>query len=511
MSNFIPSAQQSAILDWTRNGTGNAIITAVAGAGKTTTLVHMMQETTDTVAFVAFNKKIADEIKNRVIRENLDPDNRITVKTFHAYGFEAFRNYQRSTKVDAKKLYLTATGKLGPDSIMVNPGCLSFAMKAVSLAKQAGIGAGIDAANRDAWYNLVNHFSLDQYLSEDSGLSLDDALRETCQLLKASNKILNVIDFDDMIYLPVRLGLKMRQYDWILPDECQDTNPMRLNMLGMMAHETTRIAAVGDDRQAIYGFTGADSDSMHNIAERFDCKPFPLTITYRCPKAVVAEAQQWVSHIHAADTAPDGIVSHCDSVSFFNNILPSLGAESVILCRNNAPIVGLAYRLLGMGKACMVEGRDIGQGLIKLASKWRKVKTVAALRSKLESWAERETAKAETKGNDTRKASIEDQLGCLTVIMAQFADDDSVTRVTDSINKMFGDTPEGSRPLVLTLSSIHKSKGKEWQRVIWWGKNIYNPSKYARQPWEQIQENNLMYVAATRAQHELCYVNLDAG
>lgn len=158
----------------------------------------------------------------------------------------------------------------------------------------------------------------------------------------------------------------------------------------------------------------------------------------------------------------------------------------------------------------MVEGRDIGTGLVKLATKWRRVKTVAALRAKVEQWRLREMEKAEKKGNDSRKASVIDQAECLLVIMSQFADDDKVERVKDSIQAMFGDTPEGSRPLVLTLSTIHKSKGREARRVLWLGRNAYNPSRYACKDWEMLQEANLMYVAATRAKETLIYVNIDA-
>ena len=118
--------------------------------------------------------------------------------------------------------------------------------------------------------------------------------------------------------------------------------------------------------------------------------------------------------------------------------------------------------------------------------------------------------KAEKKGNDSRKASVTDQAECLLVIMSQFADDDKVERVKDSIQTMFGDTPEGARPLVLTLSTIHKSKGREARRVLWLGRNAYNPSRYARKDWEMAQESNLMYVAATRAKETLIYVNVDA-
>ncbi|MEY9138574.1 superfamily I DNA/RNA helicase [Bradyrhizobium diazoefficiens] len=55
----------------------------------------------------------------------------------------------------------------------------------------------------------------------------------------------------------------------------------------------------------------------------------------------------------------------------------------------------------------------------------------------------------------------------------------------------------------LTLSTIHKSKGREWQRVFWLDRLNTCPSKYAKLEWELEQEMNLCYVAATRSMGEL--------
>lgn len=511
MTNFVPSTQQAAFFDWISNGSGSAMLEAVAGSGKTTTLLQALPLTSGAVAFVAFGKKIAEEIKARIARDNLDSQNRITASTVHAMGLQIYRNHYPRAKVDDKKLWNLATATPDGKDQLIPMHSIAFAMRAVNMAKQAGIGATVDASDRDAWYRLVDHYSLDQYLSEENGTTLEDALRYACILLKASNDCTNAIDFNDMIYLPVRMKLASKfRYDWIFLDECQDTNAMRLELISRVSHENTRVVAVGDSRQAIFGFAGADSDSVAEIVKRFDCVSLPLTVTYRCPKAIVRQAQQWVSHIEAHDTAPEGEVSHCDIATFWDNLVPTLGADDAILCRKTAPIVKLAYAMLAKGKACMVEGRDIGTGLIKLASKWKRVKTIGKLRAKIEEWRDRETEKAERKGNDSRKASIEDQAECLFVIMSQFAEDDSVDRVKDTISKMFGDTPEGARPIVLTLSTIHKSKGREWRRVLWYGRNVYNPSKYAKKEWEKMQEENLMYVAATRAKERLIFVDLEA-
>ena len=92
--------------------------------------------------------------------------------------------------------------------------------------------------------------------------------------------------------------------------------------------------------------------------------------------------------------------------------------------------------------------------------------------------------------------------------MSTLPNDAPIFSIQAAINSLFGDTPAGERPKVVTLSTIHKSKGREWRRVFWWGANAYQPSRYARQAWQQGQERNLMYVAATRAQETLVHVDV---
>jgi superfamily I DNA/RNA helicase len=69
----------------------------------------------------------------------------------------------------------------------------------------------------------------------------------------------------------------------------------------------------------------------------------------------------------------------------------------------------------------------------------------------------------------------------------------------DYVNGLFADNVQD----MLVLSSIHKAKGREWKRVFWLDRHSTCPSKWARQAWQQEQERNLMYVAATRAQELL--------
>jgi superfamily I DNA/RNA helicase len=499
-----PSPQQAAVYEWTSNGTGSAVIEAVAGAGKTTTLINLLDRTTGAVAFMAYNKKIAEEIAVKAAPLGLN--GRVRIGTVHSFGFSALRTACPRTKVDGKKL-ITIAKRLTQNKRL--PAELhQFAIKAASMAKQAGIGAMIDINDTKEWANMIAHHAIDELLPEDFDLSA--GIRSAVSLLIASNDMASeIVDFDDMVYLPLQRGLNLQTYNWVLLDEAQDTNATRRALACKLLAPGGRLVAVGDPAQAIYGFTGADSDSLGLIREEFSAITLPLTVSYRCPKAVIEEARRWVQHIQPAAAAAQGSVERIDEKAFWAETYATLTADDAILCRNTAPLVEIAYSLIRRGKGCIIEGRDIGMGLIKLATKWKTVATVEDLRNKLGRWSQAEIARATDRGQDAQAAKIEDQTSTLFEIMSALPDDAHISSVEVAINKLFGDTPAGERPKVVTLSTIHKSKGREWPRVIWWGANAFQPSPYARQEWQQGQERNLMYVAATRAQETLVHVTVE--
>lgn len=487
------SPQQQAAKDWVVADTGNLIVKAVAGAGKTTLLIEMLSETRGTVAFCAYNKAIAEEIAHRVAPLGLQ--NRVQTGTCHSFGFAALRNAYKNLKVDSKKLQTIA------DDTIENWGIRRFCISTAAMAKQ--LGYQIDP--EFSWDAMVNHFSLSDLLPE--GASYDEALRETAKLIRKSNALLSkVIDFDDMIYGPLVKNLPFRKYDWVFLDEAQDANCVRRLMMKSMLKPNGRLVAVGDECQAIYGFTGADHASLQNIEKDFNTKSLPLTVTYRCPKEIVAKAQEWVSHIEAHESAPDGIV---DSTTVKKAIDGSVfKPEDAVLCRTTKPLIELAYKLIREGTACRVEGRSIGEGLIKLAKRWKRVVTVAQLEEKLALWEGAEIDKAQAKGNNDRCSTVEDQVGTLRVLIENCEPNDPIEVLVRNIRDLFSDS-DGKQKKVLTLSTIHKAKGREWDRVFALDMDRLSPNRWAKKPWEIVQEHNLCYVQVTRAKKRLTLLTSD--
>lgn len=513
-----PSPQQAAVIDWVRNGRGSAFVEAVAGAGKTTTLLHSLAEMDGYISLMAFNKKIADEIKGKVAdrsnprSDNYDPKiarlgNRLRIGTCHSFGLGTWRRAYPAVKIADGR---DKTDKM-IEALQLPKQLHGFVPKLISLAKQSGAGLLWQVTDESRWYDIIDRHDLAYDVEADDVPGqptwVERGVAAAIAGLQWHRDIgTELIDFDDMIWLPVISGTRFFQVDWVMGDEWQDTNPIRRALARKMLKPNGRAMFVGDRHQAIYGFTGADNDAIDQVVREFKCTQLPLTVTFRCPQAVVAEARTVVSHIEAHETAPAGLVGYSRHDEFMKlaTTQGELTPHDAILCRNTKPLVQTAYALIKRGVACHVEGHDIGMGLLKLVNRFD-ARTLDQLIDKLQAYGEQQSAKLIAKGRETQAEALMDRIETILVIAEGCKDADCVRT---KIMNMFQDS-ENERKPTLTLSTVHKSKGREWQRVFILGREMYMPSKYARQQWQIEQERNLEYVAITRAQSELIFVEAE--
>ena len=386
------SSQQQAVFDWVQHGKGSVVVEAVAGAGKTTTMVQAVRLMGGTVYMGAYNKKMGDELKKRVA----DMSN-VRAGTFHAAGFGQLIRVFKGVKVDDKKVSKIVADLLAAPEHAAFEGWGQGICALVSLAKQQGFYcAGLTPQPMWAeWQAQIERYDVMDKLPDCA--RPQDLARLARTALQLSMNDTATIDFDDMCFLPLQRNLRMFQNDWVLIDEAQDTNPTRRMLASRMLKPGGRLMAVGDPHQAIFGFTGADGDSLELIKQQFGACTLELSVTYRCPKHVVAVARQYVSHITAASTSLDGTVGAIE----YDELAPLTAPGDAILCRYNAPLVALCFKLIRAGKPAKIEGRAIGEGLAALAGRW-KVKTLDALEAKLDRYFERETEKARTKDDEAQ-------------------------------------------------------------------------------------------------------------
>ena len=495
-----PTVQQNAFFQEVQNGNTSILLEAVAGSGKTTSIMGCLPYTGNkTVKICAFNKSIAEEINTKLKKEGYD-FRKASAGTVHSIGFGALRKLLGDVKIDAKKVRSLVDDLYEDFAHEDREELLNSVVKMVGLAKQAGIGPIYRIDDDQKWYDMMDHFEVINSDKIDPVLLKDMSVR----VLNLSNKTRTVVDFDDMIYLPLLLKARFWQSDIVIVDEAQDLNETRRALVMAIVKPGGRVFVVGDRRQAIYGFTGADSNSLDLMQQITKAKRMPLSVCFRCDKDIVSFAQKWNPEIEAFEGKGQGKVSSMGYADFLK--IENLSPNDVMLCRNTAPLVETAFALIKMGKAVRVEGRDIGENLKKLAQRW-KVKTASALINKLDEFMARERQKFIEKKQEERIQSVEDKVETLKVIIDRCLESGKmmVSDVVSEIENLFEDS--NGKKDVFTLSTGHKAKGREWERVFIFKFKETIPSPYAKKAWQLEQENNLAYVMATRAEHELVMVD----
>lgn len=489
------SKYQNNIFEFVASGIGNATVKAVAGSGKSTTCVEAIKHIPagKTYIMLAFNKTIAEELKNRGVN----------AKTFHSLCYSPVLRSRKTNNVETNKLRMLCRENMNSNDNFVYS---TFCIKLVGLARNAGIGVLVPDTE-DAWFNLVEHQDLE--LENERGNTLQ-AVRHARELLQWSNES-NFVDFDDMLYFAVKDGITLTKYDYVFVDEAQDTNPIQRAIVRKICNENSRVIFVGDPAQAIYGFRGADSESIATLHKEFNCVDLPLTITYRCGTDIVKFAHKYVQHIEAADNAPTGEVRHIpgklDAVIAATvspednpNSLPTFEASDLVVCRTTKPLVELAFKMLRNRVPCKIMGRDIGNGLKALIGKMRAT-NLEELTVNLETWARREIDKAIAKQLESKVDQIQDKLDALLCLIDGLAEGHrTIEALLAGIDMLFNNNEQ-----CLTLSTIHKAKGTEADRV-WWLNSSKCPAPWAKQDWQREQERNLCYVAITRAKTSLFLV-----
>lgn len=473
------STYQLAGFDFVENADGNAIVEAVAGSGKSTFIEEAYKRVkaqNGNAIVLAFGKAIETAMTARGVY----------AKTFHGLCYRPVTQACKARNVETNKLRILVDENFGDQDARMYG---AFASRLVGLARQVGIGCLV-ADTEEAFSDIIEHHDLE--LNHDAA-TMPRAIELSRKLLELVNAS-NLVDFDDLLYRAVKDGIRLPQFDVIFVDEAQDTNAIQRAIIRKMLKPGSRLIAVGDPGQAIYGFRGADSASLRMIAEEFNATTLPLSVSYRCQKAIVEHAKQWMPRIEAAPGAAEGEVEHRDSWK-----AEDFEAGDFVVCRTTAPLVSLAYRMIRARKPVSIMGREIGKGLVTLINKMN-AKGIDRLVEKLNAFTQREVEKLIAKKQETKAEAVQDKTTCILVLIESLPETDAtIPALIRVIEDLFTDTARGT-----VLSTIHKAKGLEADRVYW-----MIPARRMRAPtqeWQAEQERNLCYVAATRAKSHLVII-----
>ncbi len=479
LSNGRPASRyQRAVFDFILNGSGNGVVKAVPGAGKTTTIVEVTNKlpTALRVIFVAFGNAIKCELERRV-RPGVE------VRTLHSFGGQVVRNAFGRTRIDEKKNERIARSVFPSDekgAWQTRNAIVDCAGKVKSgLRGTRGKGGAFSITDAEI-LDVVDSYEIDGFSCTET-----EFCTHVRNFLVASAADRMSVHFDDMIWFPWLFDLRAPTFDLVLVDETQDLSPGQIDLVKRIG-KGGRILAVGDPRQAIFAFAGAPIDTVDRLIDALDATVLPLSTCYRCARSIVAEAATIASEIEAAPEASEGIVRSIG----LDKLTEQVKGGDFVISRTNAPLVSACFKLLAQGIPAYIMGQKIGEALGKFV-KGSNARDVDGLLAYTEAWAEKECAKLTKRGKDC--GPVVDRKACIEAICEQ---SETVADVLSAIERLFSDTPNDAK---VRLASTHKAKGLETDRAF--------VLRHTYRPERGQEEENLLYVAITRAKRELVYVH----
>lgn len=481
----------SALLDTDKH----VIVEAVAGSGKTFTLVqYAMRERNARIGLTAFNKHIATELQQRVKGQS-----NVDCMTYHSLGFKAVKSSVKfKVNVDQYKVLGMLDGMQLPVKEKQERTCKYKIGSMVGFAKTYGHAADVTEEELD-WIEDRHDLELGE---------LRDVVHEFVpRVLRACMQQVGTIDFDDMVWLPYVLGLQVPKYDVLCVDEYQDTS---LTQQWLAVRGGVRVCAVGDRNQAIYSFRGCDGTGFDKLRKELkNVVTLPLTLTRRCPKSHVVLAQEIVPQIRAMEDAPDGVVRIAASL---DDAVSEMKPGDLVVCRVNAELVGTAYKLLKRGVKAVVRGKDIGTGMTKLID----AACVRCGADEITNGAQKLNAVImhagaitnETVGKflalpngrgEMRAANAQDKYECVCELAEGCK---SVVELRSTIERLFAEFEDDGTPKhAVVLGTVHRTKGLEGNRVYVLRPDLI-PHPMAKKVEDVNAENNLLYVTVTRAKYD---------
>lgn len=490
MSTFIPSQNQKVVFNTFNKTNKNIVVKAVPGSGKTTTIMKLIEMIPPAKKsfYGAFNKSIVNEIKEK-IRKSRQRFPNLQVSTMHSLGMKTIRRNQRATLEVNNFKNVILFQKLNNDK--------NWNIKEDKLLFKAVLAD-----------QLVNHYKLSltdgtsenlKALAEKFNIPLSDGdLRYVIELITylehydyadnpSSKKMIN---FADMLYYPIRFNMPVEQFHELFIDECQDLNLAQQALAKKALKPGGRFVAVGDNRQSIYGFMGADEFSFEKFLDIPNTINLPLSVSYRCKSAIVEKANAIYDVIEIAEgneggEARDGSYLEIEEGDF-------------VLCRNNAPLIEMYIELLALEKKAYIRGKDLGDQLVALV---KPIQTTEEFKDYFSQLVEEFCQDLQSQGiknpKDTKRyRSLIEKITILNILLGAFG---NIQDLKDVLEDMFSEEDEREG---VCLSTIHKAKGLEADNVFLLCPHLI-PSPQATTPGELIQEENLRFVAITRAKNKI--------
>ncbi len=278
-----------------RHMEGPMQVLAGPGSGKTRVvthrIAHLLREGVPASQILAltFTNKAAGEMKNRV--EELAPERRVWVSTFHRFGARLIRKYA--------------------DYVGISP---NFTIYDMSDSRQT-LKRTIEAGNLETMHYTPNAIASaisaakNKLITPDKyepqvGSPLSHIVAEVYPAYQKRLLASSAVDFDDLLLhvalllyknAEVRAELDAR-YRYILVDEYQDTNHAQYVILRALSVDYPNLSVTGDPDQSIYGWRGADIGNILQFESDYpNVRVVRLEKNYRSTKRILRVADQLIS------------------------------------------------------------------------------------------------------------------------------------------------------------------------------------------------------------------------
>ncbi len=275
---------------------GPCLVVAGAGSGKTkvlTTRIAYLIESgvySSNILAITFTNKAAKEMKDRISK--IVAENYSFVGTFHSFGlrvikenYEALglaKNFTIIDSDDVLSIIKKILKDLGYDIKQVAP---SYIRNRISFIKN----------------EMLSDAEIERYFLSEPEKIAKQVYYEYEKVLKKNN----VVDFDDLLKLPVELFMKntdildkyQEKYKYILIDEYQDTNEVQYKLVKLLSSKYRNIFVVGDQNQAIYGFRQANYKNILNFEKDYpDANVVVLNQNYRSTTTILNAANSVIKN-----------------------------------------------------------------------------------------------------------------------------------------------------------------------------------------------------------------------
>jgi DNA helicase-2/ATP-dependent DNA helicase PcrA len=485
---------------------GPVCILAGAGTGKTTTITRRIANQVATGAFapgeilaVTFTDKAAGGMRSRLAALGADG---VQARTFHSAALAQLRHFDPD-----------AVGKILPSK------ALTLRHIANSLPAPFKFRAAGDLATEIEWARN-RRITPERYrgsLGDHVPPIPDDLMLRVYQRYEEAKRAQGLTDFEDLLELTIRLyderpdaaATFRERYRSFTVDEYQDVNLLQQTLLERWLGDRDELCAVGDDNQAIYGFTGASPAYLLALPERFPgAAVVRLEQNYRSTPQVLALANRLAPALRTElPTGPEPVLRPLVTIeveaAFVVERIRAADCpleEIAILCRTNARLADFEQALHEAGipfQGASLLARDAARFLLRRLREGEgpaaeQVRTLALQQG----WLERPP-----EGLGEREQIRQDDLTRL-VRLAESLAPESVAAFRSELERRFGSS--GAERRGVHLLTFHAAKGLEFDVVFLPRLEERElPAKQAKMDEQIAEERRLLYVGITRAKREL--------